>query len=170
MTEHERKNEKAAEYTFVNRNAGRRSEEIDREADRPETAFDGENRPALRPPGREAKKPLRGTALVLAVQSAIAVLLVAGAAAVRLTGGETAQRIAKQYEQLTEAGAVDLKSLFAPVGQGNETGSGTQSQDNAAFGTEGSDSFAESSGSDPEQGAQSGASSAEEIPAAVSEG
>ncbi|MDD6175593.1 MAG: hypothetical protein PUC59_07555 [Firmicutes bacterium] len=170
MTEHERKNEKAAEYTFVNRNAGRRSEEIDREAERPETAFDGENQPALRPPGREAKKPLRGTALVLAVQSAIAVLLVAGAAAVRLTGGETAQRIAKQYEQLTEAGAVDLKSLFAPVGQGNETGSGTQSQDNAAFGTEGSDSFAESSGSDPEQGAQSGASSAEEIPAAASEG
>ncbi|MGI6262099.1 MAG: hypothetical protein ACOYJR_09710 [Acutalibacteraceae bacterium] len=164
MTENERKTENAAEYTFINRNTRRKSEEEDfggeihpSQADYeteelPEEPFDGENGRTV--PERFAakpKKPLRSVALVLAVQTALAALLIAGAAVIRLIGGETAQQITRQYYQLTESGAVDLKGLFAPIAPESEASSGAEPTESIASGKAESDSFASEARSVPEQ-------------------
>ena len=132
MTENERKTEKTTEYTFVNRNTGRRitetefsgaarpsyrtpreSDELDAEQDFP--SDDMEYTPANHESTGKHKQPMRGIGFVLTVQTVLALLLILGAAAVRLIGGETAQKITAQYYQLTESGAIDLKALFTPI-------------------------------------------------------
>ncbi len=152
MTENERKREDSTEFTFINRNTGRKNtkepfggavcpsqggypaehrELTENESGEPESFFEESSRSEL-PFSSQKKKPLRGIGFVLAVQTVLALLLVIGAVAVRLIGGETAQKITAQYYQLTESGAVDLKSLFTPLESGTSVSSGT----NASSGQE----------------------------------
>lgn len=97
-------------YTFVNRNAGRKSapEETWREPD-------GEVPPAVVSHAQRRKKGLRGVAFVLTVQTVLALLLVLGALAVRLIGGDTQKQVTERFYTVMESGALDFKSLFQPI-------------------------------------------------------
>ena len=155
MAENERKAGNTAEYTFIDRNIRRKSEKEgcsavdhplraeDGTEEFPEEPFGGENEPAVS--GRTAAKPRRSAALLLAIQTVLAVLLLAGAAAIRLIDGETGQQIAQEYYRLTESGAVDLKSLFAPIA--SESGTDSKEEPAQSLSPQGSEPDASADGS-----------------------
>ena len=175
MTENENKSENKTEYTFINRNTGRRSSERFAGEIRPsarteepsreefsagEDGFSGREEPFAGTSRQSGGRQLKGIGFVLAAQTVLALLLVLAALGVRLIGGQTAQKAAAWYHQLTESGSVDLKSLFTPL---ELDSSGASQAESAASAVSGLQSGASSAvpQSDAEQASSAPQSSGE---------